>query len=706
MCKNSLIFLTVSLLSFGSFAYGVNIGSDSAVNEFTTQQQLFNGDVIAGFAWLKSGFSLTGLNTSGTFNSFFPVSGQVALNAGNLILSTDLKFSNNADFYTIGNIAGNNYAIDLSPSVTCISSIASISNSASVSLTTTAVIGTQVVVTAWSYDSQFLAVGVANNAGSEVYLYRYDGISLNLLDSVSIGNHAIDIDWHPSLYQFTLGCAASPQIRVYSINPAAPNLSSVISTFALSAGGFWAQAVNYHPSGNYVAIGTTDTSEQLLLFPVNSNGTLNTGAVVTLSFGVAVSVNTEALNWNTTGEYFAIGCTDSGGTFDELRVYKLIPSPLDFTLNASLLLGDVACVDWLKTSTYVMFTGMNISPRLRSYAHNGAAGTIQFLAGESTNLNTQVRCISADPASSSVAITSNLDASNPEFRIYAYDPSSTPTFTLVSSRNDTANVDALYWAPNSRYISYGNATGTVTVLNRISIPFLDSCFTFSNVSIYLNNDLFIQNSCIQFSGRSAIYGGGNTLTLMPTATLSVGPNSQLKLENITVAGVSGQNFNPIDDTGSFLFNTVNWVLSGNYLFNAGSFIVQDSLTVQGAGNSFQYLTDQVSTVSVFSQLMFDYGTTFSYAPTSNANTLLNLFNTTSSLKLSSALLYVSNAGLNLQKGLFIADGNSFLANSGLNSSQGITFGDGLSRSNNCGITVMPAATLNLLSGFMSYKNLP
>src|SRR5581483_406628 len=63
------------------------IGSDTAVTRFNTQQTLFNGFRVAGFAALAGGFNIFGGLTQATFDSFFGVSGIVSFNTGTLILN-------------------------------------------------------------------------------------------------------------------------------------------------------------------------------------------------------------------------------------------------------------------------------------------------------------------------------------------------------------------------------------------------------------------------------------------------------------------------------------------------------------------------------------------------------------------------------------------------------------------------------------------
>ena len=73
--------ITLLCIAFFSVSlYGANIGSDTAVTLFTTQQVLQAGDRIAAFAGLQGGFALAGNSSFGTFDTFFYVSGNVALN--------------------------------------------------------------------------------------------------------------------------------------------------------------------------------------------------------------------------------------------------------------------------------------------------------------------------------------------------------------------------------------------------------------------------------------------------------------------------------------------------------------------------------------------------------------------------------------------------------------------------------------------------
>lgn len=705
MCNKNILLLCFIFIFFVNTLVSNTIGSDTAVQEFTSQQLLQSGDRVAGFAWLKTGFYLQGLNTTATFDSLFPVSGTVALNAGNLLLNTDLVFNNNASFYTLGNIIGNSHLIDFSSSVTAIASIDTTIGANSFVRNITRNMGTQVVAADWSYDSKYLAVCLANNGGNELYLFTYDGIVLTQLDAINIGNHAIDVNWHPSQYLLALGCASSPQIRIYSVNDSSPNLSNVISSIPLASTGSWATAVCYSRAGNYLAVGTNNTSQQLIVFPCNGDGTLDSGGRFTISFGSSVSVSTEALSWNSTNEYLALGCSNSGGTFNELRVYNVTTSPLSVTLNASLLLGEVGGVDWIPTSSYQLFAGLVTNPALRAYSHNSSTGTLTQIA--SITEPTLVRCVSVDPSYNDIAISCDYAGSNPELIIYNYDLTGGGSFTslFTDDSSGTSQMDALGWSPNGQYIVYGDVAGFFYIANRQGPSFLSNCFTFSDVYLSMNNDLYLQNACITFGGNCAIYGNGNTLTLLSTSTIYIDSNSQLLFENVKVSGITGNNIQAVDDTSLLVFNNSVWNLLGDYSFLRGSFSVINSFMVRGYDKIFSYLTDMTSTVSPNSNFILDSHVTFSYNPISNASNLIQFNDTTSLFTLINATLSTSSAGIVLKNGTCTIDGLCSVVNDGANSAQGVVLGDGASVNNNMAIKFLPAAELDIMRGFIVNKNI-
>ncbi len=110
-----LLFLHVSVSIFA-----VDIGSDTAVNRFNTQQQLNDGDRVAGFAALDAGFLIAGVGQTAQWDTFFAVSGSLDFNLGTLRLTQDLIVQNVSTLTELGNIIGNGHIFLFSPSMDCV----------------------------------------------------------------------------------------------------------------------------------------------------------------------------------------------------------------------------------------------------------------------------------------------------------------------------------------------------------------------------------------------------------------------------------------------------------------------------------------------------------------------------------------------------------------------------------------------------------
>ncbi|MFC1841520.1 hypothetical protein ACFLYA_00445 [Candidatus Dependentiae bacterium] len=112
-----LIYFSLQII-FITVIKCANIGSDTSVDRFTTQQILYNGDRVATFAALDAGFKIDNSSATGTFDSVFPVSGDIELNSGTLEITNDILLDSTAEIITFGNITGNNHTFEMSRSTT------------------------------------------------------------------------------------------------------------------------------------------------------------------------------------------------------------------------------------------------------------------------------------------------------------------------------------------------------------------------------------------------------------------------------------------------------------------------------------------------------------------------------------------------------------------------------------------------------------
>ena len=110
---------------FCKILFAANIGSDTMVTLFNTQQTVNDGDRIASFAALKDGFILANSAVTGTFDSFFQVSGTIDLTGGTLVLDKDLVLSNTSQLNTMGAIVGNNHVLSLAKNISLLPQIGS-----------------------------------------------------------------------------------------------------------------------------------------------------------------------------------------------------------------------------------------------------------------------------------------------------------------------------------------------------------------------------------------------------------------------------------------------------------------------------------------------------------------------------------------------------------------------------------------------------
>lgn len=120
MCGVKKIFLVcvISLLSVHVFSLTKGSQTVVSVEPFVAFPASDSDNTMMTFGFFKNGFSLQDATTTCTFESVFPVSGDMALHGGRLYLESDLVLNNVTNLNSLGFIQGNNHIFDLSESVT------------------------------------------------------------------------------------------------------------------------------------------------------------------------------------------------------------------------------------------------------------------------------------------------------------------------------------------------------------------------------------------------------------------------------------------------------------------------------------------------------------------------------------------------------------------------------------------------------------
>ncbi len=211
---------------------------------------------------------------------------------------------------------------------------------------------------------------------------------------------------------------------------------------------------------------------------------------------------------------------------------------------------------------------------------------------------------------------------------------------------------------------------------------------------------------MQFTGNVRLNGKGQWLDLTNTASLTIGGHrSSLMLDNITIKNLRGTMLRSLDaDSTVSLKNTV-LKMSSTYTFTQGHLEVVGDTTITGDSQIFSFETPQTSSICSRVMLTVDRNTTFSYSPySSTRKDLIWMPDITSVMFLNGATLKTTRTGIQFKRGTLLADGKVHLYNdSATRLSEAIVFGNGVAI-NDANISIMPAASINLKSGVIDYRN--
>lgn len=680
--------------------HAADIGSDTAVARFTTQQSLDNGDRIAGFAAIEDGFELKGAFVTGTFDSLFPITGRLDLNGGTLVLDKNIRLDHVSDFAMLGNITGQAHLIDLSSSVTAISTLSDDLFHCRLFSMAEAAHGEAIKAVDWSWDSQYIAVATdVVSTTSALSIYQFDGSSLSLLlthsldASETIANEA---RWHPSKYLLAVArdTSSGDEVFTYSFVPGTPELIQLSSDEV----GDKVLTAAWHPTGDYLAVGGASNTAEIIIYPVDENGVMDIASRFVKNLSGGSNVRNESLDWDSTGNYLGAGLNAD----PELQVFEFGTSPLSLTLNTSKTVGNVVeGLDWNPTYSWILSVGVaGAGDNIEVYEHDNIPGTVTKLIGDDLGAGSKTN--DWHPDGDCLAVGRQKLSSIGKLRTYNFNKD-TPTLLLSTDVDFSEAVNAIRWSPNGSYLAKGhNVNLEVYGLIR------DHCSVFNNVHILMDGDVTLRNCCIYFTGNSSINGGGNELTLDPSCLVRVESDSQLRLANMTIKGVRSSTLKVpgVGNAGSLLFENVNMKLGNRFAINHGHFDVLGTLEVTGRDSLFIYTSDQISTIGAKSRLILDEEITFSYdAPAPN---LLQFSDSSAKLILAGATLHATSTGLELTNGRMHIIDSSFLSSEILRTDvalidNGIMFGSGV-LAENFKVKVWPNVALNCISGSVKYNN--
>lgn len=690
--------IAVFLLLFSFYCSATDIGSDTAVTRFTDQQIIQNGDRVAGFAWLNAGFALDNADATGTFDSVFPVSGNLAFNYGTLILNTDLIMRDESFVLNWGNIVGNSHIFQFSVDVQCVPEDASGRGDCRIDPLTSINAGDFVYSVDWNATDEYIAVGVDQTGGDELRVYSFDGASLSFIDGVNLGEDVNSVRWHPTNDWIAAArdSDSGGEVYIYSFNGTSLSLLDEQNI------GSNTNAVAWHPDGDYLAVGSNANRSEFQVYPISGGGIFGTPATISFS-----NVDCNSVAWSPDGNYVVAG-SDASGSFDELRVYAFTPgAPPTLTLNASFNVGQqVNSVDWNPVEDVIAIGVRGGSQRLLLYRfspgslteiiHTAAIGTSVF----SVNWGLDGACLAA-------GLKNNSEGSGGELRTYQFYEDN------LSQEDDIeigSNTNSVRWSNDGQYLASGDSGDMLRVALLADINQDISNVVFTDLHVQLSHDLTLQDTSFTFSGECLLDGKGSTLTMASTFSIIVAENSSLLLKDITIAGLSENTIRGTDALSTFSFENVTLAMDQEFYFDTGRIDLVGTLHLQGDSVAFRYLSDEEFIIRggyltdapcskrYLGKLIVDENTTFSYAPLSGSPDLIVMESFFSHIDLSSANFVTTE--LNLTKGSLQIDGRSYLRTNST-----VTFGDGIDHENNLFIRILPAANLEVF-GNLDYCNVP
>lgn len=756
------------LLFFSFFLYSQTYssikGSESAlsVEPFYTFLSTETDNTMLGFGWFKNGFALDDVSTSCTFNSVFPVSGDVYLNGGDLSLLQDLNFKNITTWYTPGIIYGNDYLVDLSSSISGFGSGNQVFDNSQIAINGDLTISGSIK---FKGDCLFNGNGkrilldtdgyilIDNNATVKFKNVHIDGIVDGKICCLGDASRIVldDVWWdQDGDYSFTKGSFTIRDqvdfLGSYTFSYESNNTSTVAANSAWRIAD--AMEIKLGRSGGieplYLENSTSILHLDNCVLGVGSEGVCFTRGALLCHHKVIIDLDsTSSTNGIRLGNgiasdnidliieagaavHFLKGhlsydvtkpnCLVARGSGSQLVRY----GGTNFYMNEDIELSNISVIDKNVSAAMTPAAGKSITYDNVTLEWPGAG---LALTGKRYNFYTNL--LSGDDelllmkglltAYTQIEGTGNLIHGNGSLSgpITLSDGNAEVQFRLNGPLIEDVNLNGgtvTLLKDLSIRKAYGfSGSGTVNLgTNHLRLGMASRSWT---GAIYWDGDSshIDFRSTIElsetwtFSGNCTLHGNTNTLKLLSGGEIVVEKGSTLTFKDVLLKDVSGNQIRCLDSNSQIIFNNAAIKLDGNYSFTQGSF---STLNVFEISNSytFDYQSVQQSTIGSKGVFEIRKGATFSYNPLSDSRDLLKLGCSDAKIKLVDSTLHSTTTGLQLTKGIIDIKGDSFISSDATIPENGITFGDGILESNDIEVNVLSNADVEF-SGEIVNKNI-
>jgi len=386
----------------------------------------------------------------------------------------------------------------------------------------------------WSYDSQYLAIGLSNNGANGnpasdqvLQIYKLVGNSLVFVTSTALGTTLAEVSevrWHPSMYRLAVGRrfidASNPEPRLHIIdfNPVLNTLTQDSSADPVDVQALaWRQV----PFGgnDLLAVGSSDiVGNNIALYNVDPVSGILTGPFSQVNPGNSVSPRAIDWSFDALNQYVAVGIT--AGVTPALRVYRLTAGPtLTFVTGIDVTLSSgtptAQAVNWNPVYTNILAAGYAVDSTaaptdqlVQTFNFNGSILTqTSGIAG----IDLSVLALDWHPDGLCLAVgKEGQGTSTYEFAVYGFNNQTSVLASLPASEFTTTSslaVEDVRWAPNGTYISngsddalasvYKNNCPQVTICDLISrVAALETCCEQLQTSTgFMQSEIDVFNAC-------------------------------------------------------------------------------------------------------------------------------------------------------------------------------------------------------------------
>lgn len=755
------IFLTAFLLFIAPEIKSIVKGSDTVVSvePLASFPSVDSDNTMLGFGWFKNGFTLEDASTTCTFNSVYPVSGTVDMGGGTLTLLQDLIFHNITALNGMGNIIGNNYALDLCTTITAFpSNLNSLSNT-HVSFHNDLVITNTVTLQgncSFCGDGHSLIMNengaLVIDTGSHVTFQNLEikGLRDSNIQCVDDTGTILlnDVVWaQDSDFAFLNGSMLLQDevtfigTSTFAFESSQTSTLDKNSTFKLSNGIYLSLGRDADTGNEPLAF--IDSSSIMRLadcgFNITPMGLTLTKGTIVMDYNVVSKVNSSSFETGVTmgtGNveddftiYFSPGCsvTQNG----HMTYNNFAPDRFKSTSNSTLLVrGNESRIrantDFAMPEITVQLVSDAVPPLVvmpgKALSFNNTSITLPAVSFDITGYQQNVFTYvlpgngsinfskGALPLYLVIAGTGNEIRGNGSVNgiVTFADAATELTFDITGYLGNSLVMNGGTVTLANDLMLYNNGIfegpGTIDLTNRV-------LYVNSGVSSWETPIIWQGNgggismeqklslvSTWTVQGNCIIDGNNNELEFLEDGEIVIDSNSQLYLRNIRLQSIADVNIRCVDDTGVLVLDDVYWTQTDDYLFNKGSMRFVNEVDLVGS-YTFFYESTQTSTIAIKSTLKAHDHINLSIGKQQvpGAQEPLALEDSSSLIIIDNAQWTINGDGMRITKGRAICSDDVFIDIISTDSTQGLKLGDG-TQAGDMVFEFRPGATVRMPRG--------